>query len=186
MLPPAGEGSQYPPHPGPHPGSIPQVEGQEGRSASVPRTRTQVLGVFSSSLRTVRTLQGAGRPMPLPPGAPGQEGSAPVGSPAAWRGRPSNTSPSLLPLHRPGPRGTPLAPRAPGAPRGSHVASVLHPRVPGYWTGRKGQYAPWAVSHPYHPHHPSCAPGGWELGRRAGLRAEVSGFGLRPSTQSPG
>lgn len=79
-----------------------------------------------------------GGPVPLPPGAPGQGGSAPVGSPAAWRGRPSNTSPSLLPLHSPGPRGTPLAPRAPGAPRGSHVAPVLHPKVPGYWTGRKG------------------------------------------------
>ena len=45
-------------------------EGQEGRSASVPRTCTQVLGVFASSLRTVRILQGAGRPSALTSGSP--------------------------------------------------------------------------------------------------------------------
>ena len=70
-----------------------------------------------------RPCKEQGGPVPLPPGAPGQGGSAPVGSPAAWRGRPSNTILPLLPLHSPGPRGTPLAPRALGAPRGSHVAS---------------------------------------------------------------
>ena len=45
-------------------------EGQEGRSASVPRTCTQVLGVFASSLRTEWILQGAGRPSALTSGSP--------------------------------------------------------------------------------------------------------------------
>ena len=90
------------------------------------RVKADLLRSLSWTRVTPTFLEGGKEqrgPVPLPPGAPGQGGSAPVGSPAAWRGCPSNTILPLLPLHSPGPRGTPLTPRALGAPRGSHVAS---------------------------------------------------------------